>query len=373
MFDPIKASQEIKNSYIDYVTTAFDLADPTYAGQFRRALQEEGMVAKGPYLDIGGSYETGRTLQELMDAGLAAPLFSELEPVPEKERELKLKRPLYLHQERSLLKASRGENLVVTTGTGSGKTESFLLPILNHILTENQQGTLNSGVRAIVIYPMNALANDQIKRLRALLKNYPAIRFGIYNGNTRHRHTEALNDYLKTHKDEEGNGVRPLPNEMISREDMQANPPHILITNYSMLEYMMLRPKDDKVFSGAKLKFIVLDEAHIYKGATGMETGLLMRRLRARISEPEAVQYILTSATLGGKDADGEIVDFARKLCGVTFEAEGIIRSQEKQPKMVDEREIDPALFTELVNKRDSVGTVLEQHDLDFCPEAPGP
>ena len=369
MFDPIKASQEIKNSYIDYVTTAFDLADPTYAGQLRRALQEEGMVAKGPYLDIGGSYETGRTLQELMDAGLAAPLFSQLEPIPEKERELKLERPLYLHQERSLLKASRGENLVVTTGTGSGKTESFLLPILNHILTENQQGTLNSGVRAIVIYPMNALANDQIKRLRALLKHYPAIRFGIYNGNTRHRHTEALNDYLKTHKDENGNGVRPLPNEMISREEMQENPPHILITNYSMLEYMMLRPKDDKVFSGAKLKYIVLDEAHIYKGATGMETGLLMRRLRARISEPEAVQYILTSATLGGMDADGEIVDFARKLCGVTFEAEGIIRSQEKQPKLLEEREIDPALFTELASKPDSVGALLEQHGLDFCPD----
>lgn len=103
-----------------------------------------------------------------------------------------------------------------------------------------------------------------------------------------------------------------------------------------MLEYMMLRPKDDAVFSGAKLKFIVLDEAHIYKGATGMETSLLMRRLRARISEPDSVQYILTSATLGGPDADGDILSFAEKLCGVAFQRSGIIRSTEKRPAMED-------------------------------------
>ena len=203
----------------------------------------------------------------------------------------------------------------------------------------------------------------------ALLKNYPDIRFGIYNGNTRHQHKDALNDYLKTHKNKDGEPEHPLKNEMISREEMQDTPPHILITNYSMLEYMMLRPKDDRVFSGAKLKYIILDEAHIYRGATGMETGLLMRRLRARISEPEAVQYILTSATLGGQDADGEIVAFARKLCGVSFEPGGIIRSEERQPKIVEELDMDPELFPELWKKPDGVGQILDANALDFCPE----
>ena len=310
------------------------------------------MAAKGPYLDIGGSYETGHTLRELVQNGKASPLFAELEPVPEKERELKLDRPLYLHQEKSLEKASKGQSLVVTTGTGSGKTESFLLPVLNHILTEIENGELDSGVRAIIIYPMNALANDQIKRMRALLKNYRRIRFGIYNGNTPHQRKEALNDYHKTHKDANGAPVDPLENELISREEMQEEPPHILITNYSMLEYMMLRPKDDRVFSGAKLKYIILDEAHIYKGATGMETSLLMRRLRARISKPDSVQYILTSATLGGPDADSEIVAFAEKLTGVSFSASGIIRSSEKQPAMLEYLEVDPALFLELRRQR---------------------
>lgn len=148
---------------------------------------------------------------------------------------------------------------------------------------------------------------------------------------------------------------------------MQEKPPHILITNYSMLEYMMLRPKDDAVFSGAKLKFIVLDEAHIYKGATGMETSLLMRRLRARISEPDSVQYILTSATLGGPDADGDILSFAEKLCGVAFQRSGIIRSTEKQPAMEGFLDFAPALFEELQRSPD-ISSVLARYHADFAP-----
>ena len=131
----------------------------------------------------------------------------------------------------------------------------------------------------------------------------------------------------------------------------------------------MLRPKDDRVFSGAKLKYIILDEAHIYKGATGMETSLLMRRLRARISKPDSVQYILTSATLGGPDADSEIVAFAEKLTGVSFSASGIIRSSEKQPAMLEYLEVDPALFLELNKTQDGVGQILKKAALDFAPD----
>ncbi|USF27649.1 ATP-dependent RNA helicase RhlB [Firmicutes bacterium ASF500] len=363
MFDPIRAAREIKASYIDYITTTFDLADPDYAKALRRELQGEGMVAKGPYLDIGGSYETGATLSELMARGKASPLFQALEPVAEKDRELKLDRPLYSHQERALELASAGENLVVTTGTGSGKTESFLLPILDALLREEAAGTLSPGVRAILIYPMNALANDQMKRLRALLRGHPAITFGLYNGNTEHTQTKALEAYRRTLQDD------PHPNEIISREEMQRTPPHILITNYSMLEYMMLRPKDDAVFSGAKLRYIVLDEAHIYKGATGMETSLLMRRLRARISQPDSVQYILTSATLGGPEADGDILTFARGLCDVAFKGSGIIRSREKRPPMTEQRDFPPELFRELNQSPEETGAILKKYEADFSPE----
>lgn len=363
MFDPIKAAREIKASYIDYITTTFDLADPDYAKALRSELQREGMVAKGPYLDIGGSYETGATLSRLMEEGKASPLFRTLEPVPEKERELKLERPLYSHQERALTLASAGENLVVTTGTGSGKTESFLLPILDHLLRQEERGELGPGVRAIIIYPMNALANDQMKRMRALLKGHPAITFGLYNGNTEHTQAKALEAYRRTLQ------TAPQRGEIISREEMQRTPPHILITNYSMLEYMMLRPKDDAVFRGARLRFIVLDEAHIYKGATGMETSLLMRRLRARISEPDSVQYILTSATLGGPEADGDILTFAHSLCSVEFKQSGIIRSKEKRPPMTEERDFPSELFRELCQSPEETGAILARYGADFAPQ----
>ncbi len=369
MFNPIFAAEEIKNSYIDYITTTFEMADQEYSSLLKEALQKEGVIAKGPYLDIGGSYETGHTLSWLIRMGQVSQLFEKLEPVPEHERELKLERPLYFHQETALKKAVHGQSLVITTGTGSGKTESFLLPILNHILSEIEAETLNPGVRAIIIYPMNALANDQMKRMRTLLKNYPAIRYGVYNGNTPHKKRDALNEYRRTHKTAAGTPLEPLQNECISREEMQSEPPHILITNYSMLEYMMLRPKDDAVFSGAKLKFIVLDEAHIYKGATGMETSLLMRRLRARISRPNEVQYILTSATLGSQDADEEIIRFAEKLTGACFSSDRIIRAREKRPEMLEFRDVVPALFSELCQKPEQIAQILSREKLDFFPD----
>ena len=100
-----------------------------------------------------------------------------------------------------------------------------------------------------------------------------------------------------------------------------------------------------------------------------METSLLMRRLRARISQPGSVQYILTSATLGGPDADHEIVNFAEKLCGVTFRASGIVRSREKQPSMVETRDFPPELFVELNQAPQNTEKILEQYQADFAPD----
>lgn len=349
MFNPITASQEIKDAFTDYITTTFDFADPDYADELKKSIQESGAVAKGPYLEVSGSYESGESIAELIAEHKVSPLFDTLENCAEKDKELKIQRGLYLHQIAALEKANARKNLVVTTGTGSGKTECFLIPVIDSLLKEEEAGTLNDAVRAIIIYPMNALANDQIKRLQKLLKDHPTIRFGLYNGNTGQTKDRALAEYQRVN----GRNAHPLPNEVICRDEMQTNPPHILITNYSMLEYMMLRPKDDKVFSGAQLRYIVLDEAHIYKGATGMETSLLMRRLRARISTPGSVQYILTSATLGGYDADDDIIAFASRLCGAPFLRENIIRSKEKQPALKDTWKIPNQLFTEIAeNKR---------------------
>ena len=370
-FDPILASDNIKQSYIDYITTSFDLADKEYAKELRTQLEQEGFIAKGPYLDVSGSYKTGESLSQLMEDGVASKLFAALEPVEEKKRELKLERPLYLHQVEALKKAAAGNNLVVTTGTGSGKTECFLLPIVQSLLKEKEAGTLGTGgVRAIIIYPMNALANDQIKRMRRLLQNYQDITFGLYNGNTEYTRGKAREQYCKNSINAEF--PEPLPNEILSREAMQETPPHILITNYSMLEYMLLRPKDDAVFSSAKLHFVVLDEAHIYKGTTGMETSMLMRRLRARIGG-ENVQYILTSATLGGEDANADIVNFGKNLCGVEFSPENIIRSQDASPAMKERLSVPASIFKEIAEKQSPLREIFAKYEItDYAPNGDG-
>src|SRR5690606_9036752 len=119
---------------------------------------------------------------------------------------------------------------------------------------------------------MNALANDQMKRLRTLLANEPDITFGIYTGETEERYSDAYDKFVRMHKEE------PLKNELISREQMKKTPPHILLTNYTMLEYLMLRPEDNVFFEGefaGDWKFIVIDEAHTYTGTKGIEMAML--------------------------------------------------------------------------------------------------
>lgn len=366
MFSPISAAKNIKDEYIGYISTLFPVSDKDYATQFTAALQEECAVTKGPYLDVSDSYKTGRSLDQLIEEGEASALFRSLEgDIPDGEKELQIERALYLHQEKALCKINRGKNLIVTTGTGSGKTECFIIPIVNHLLREVQAGTLSPGVRAILIYPMNALANDQMKRLRNLLKNYPAITFGVYNSSTKQTEQEGIAEYGKVYKDEAGRPLKPLKNEIISRNQMQQTPPHILVTNYAMLEYMMLRPKDDLVFSGAKLRFLVLDEAHIYRGATGMETSLLLKRLKARISDPANVLHILTSATLGGREADEDIVKFADTLCNASFDAEDIIRSQSVVPAYDQEAvEVPAVMFSDLVDPQKPLNAIAEDYGM---------
>lgn len=368
MFSPIEASQNIKDEFSGYISTSFHLADKEYAKQFSEALAEEGAIAKGPYLDIGDSFKPGLSLEDLIKSGDASPLFRELEgDIPDGEKEIKIKRKLYLHQQKAVEKTNAGKNLVVTTGTGSGKTECFIIPILNYLLKEKEAGTLNDGVRAILIYPMNALANDQMKRLRATLKSYPEITFGVYNSSTQQKDADGISEYGRIFKDESGKPLKPLPNEIISRETMQKKPPHILVTNYAMLEYMLLRPNDDRVFSRAQLRFLVLDEAHIYRGATGIETSLLLRRLKARISDPSKVLHILTSATLGGKEANADIVTFASRLCEAAFDENDIIRSETQSPEFPDEEySMTNEIFAELADPQDSLNHILEKYNIPY-------
>lgn len=288
----------ITGKYVRYLKTMFDIDNPDYKEMFDKKLEELESFSKGPYLDVVDSFESGKTVKQLIDDRVLNRDFEFVDSIYNKT--------LYKHQEVSVMKASSGKNIVVSTGTGSGKTESFLIPVLNSIMNERKaSGHLDAGVRALLIYPMNALANDQISRLRKLLKDYPYITFGSYTGQTEEKYGKALSKYKSLNSNKE-----PLKNELISREQMKETPPHILITNYSMLEYLMLRPKDNSLFQGKysnHWRYVVLDEAHTYSGSTGIEVSMLLRRLNAYLNKP-SLQYILTSATLGSENTNDEVI-----------------------------------------------------------------
>lgn len=313
---PLDTTRHVRQAYIRYLKTIKPFQDDLLRREFARAIEQPNALVKGPIVEISPPYRKGASLKELVAEGLLSRHFARL-----CSEHLPYERQLYRHQEIAIRKLVAGRNLVVATGTGSGKTETFLIPILNHLLREQDEGTLGEpGVRALLLYPMNALANDQMKRLRRVLGDYPAITFGRYVGETVDEAEQARQNFANNYPEEPR-----VKNELLSREEMQATPPHILLTNYAMLEYLLLRPADSRLFdgpTGEHWRFIVLDEAHVYDGANGIEIGMLLRRVqdRVRASRFGKLQAIATSATLGrGKDDYPAVVSFAKSLFDLEF------------------------------------------------------
>ena len=330
--DPLDVSDRISGSYTRYLRSLISPKDAGLATGLTRAIDsavDQGMM-KGPYLESTPAYLTGATPRQLIDEGVLGPRFERFGTTG-----LALDRPLYWHQEQAIRKVHAGRNVVVATGTGSGKTESFLLPILDALQREGEAGTLGPGVRALLLYPMNALANDQLKRLRGMLADTPEITFGRYTGDTKQRARDALERYETQHP-----GAARLPNELLSRDEMRATPPNLLLTNYAMLEYLLLRPLDLDLFQGVPgdttWKFIVVDEAHVYDGATGAEVGFLLRRLKERVARGAPIQCIATSATVGSDMA--RAANFASDLFGAPF----VHNSAASEQDVVSARRAEP-------------------------------
>lgn len=317
--NPIKATDSIRATYSRYLRTTYGFSDSTLRSEFEQAVATEDLLVKGPFVEASPPFQPGSSIGDLVQEGVLNTAFHIL-----CGPDLPIDRKLHLHQEQAVRKVvAGGRNVVVATGTGSGKTETFLLSIFDHLLREREAGTLSRpGVRALLLYPMNALANDQLKRLRNLLRVFPEITFGRYTGETQPQFKDALDLHKRLHR------ADPPRNEYISRDQMQKTPPHLLITNYAMLEYLLLRPNDTTLFdgeTGEHWKFIVLDEAHTYDGATGIEIAMLLRRLKDRVVRSEAgkLTCIATSATLGSGPKDfPEVVSFASQLFGERFEWE---------------------------------------------------
>lgn len=335
-FNPIETARKIEESYREYIASTIHFADADLQSQLEEILHERGYLAKGPFLEAAPPYRKDKSVADLVMEGVLCRGMLKLgEGDPEK---FDPTRSLYVHQVKAIRKAYSGKNYAVVTGTGSGKTECFLLPIFNDILSEFEQHGSSAGIRALILYPMNALANDQLKRLRQLLAGTD-ISFGRYTGDTEETEARALS---KWH--DENPGLEKLPNEVISREEIRKRPPNILLTNYSMLEYLLLRPEDAPLFGsafGANWRHIAIDEAHVYSGALGTEIAFLLRRLKARIESDTGslpkLRCYATSATIGSEEEMAKVAAFAQDLFGEPFESEGddfdVVTSEKDQPQ----------------------------------------
>ena len=222
----------------------------------------------------------------------------------------------------------RPQSQIITSGTGSGKTECFMVPVLEDLYRETQQTNSSlTGVRALFLYPLNALINSQKERLNAWTRHFNRdIRFCLYNGNT-------PNDL----KAQDRQRQKKQPQEVLSRKLMRENPAPILVTNGTMLEYMLVRQADAPIIqkSQGKLRWIVLDEAHTYIGSQAAELALQLRRvMQAFDVKPENIRFIATSATIAGAKAETQLKKYLARLANIDVEQVAVIGGKRVVPNL---------------------------------------
>ena len=258
MLNPITYTEQIIADFLKYQLTAYAFADANLHRQMRQLLRK------------------GSPVQKLVEQGLLHPHVANLAPYP----------VLYGHQDTAIGHIARGKTTLISTGTGSGKTECFLYPIISHCLRLRDQGA-EPGIAAVLIYPMNALAEDQLGRLRELLVG-TGITFGLYVGKSPEREADingfrlspgaSAADYRAKIEEFRKRGqsiaVHP-PEERVSREEMRTpgKQPRILLTNVKQLELLLTRQHDIDLFAGARLDHLVVDEAPLSAARTELKRG----------------------------------------------------------------------------------------------------
>ena len=339
--DPIRFRDDLGATLARYISTAAAVSSAR-APRLSRAVADacaRSALVRGPFVESLPDFEKGGSIEELVATGALHGAWSALSE-SEEGRSL-WRRRLHLHQSAAI---GRDENYLVATGTGSGKTESFLFPLIDDLL---RQGELERpGVRTILVYPLNALANDQMHRIARLLfrdLGDPGITLGRFTGQVR---SDA------TRSDEEGRltatptfqadfpDARHAPhNWLLARGEMLQTPPHILVTNYAMLEHILLLPRNRALLAGADVRWLVLDEVHTYTGAQAIEVAFLLRKLKARLGIPQGqIRCVGTSASLDPARRE-ELARFAEDLFGEPFPSgDGSVITAERRlhPALVD-------------------------------------
>ena len=293
---------------------------------------EKGSLTGDPSFEATfGWRQADVTLAELTGQLLDKRLVQCLNDPPEELRQdyaFPLERSPYMHQLEAWKTLCQEEpaSAVISSGTGSGKTECFMIPILHRLARQSaKEGGPLEGVRALFLYPLNALISSQRDRLDAWTRGFKGdVRFCLYNGNT----PNSLPAHEKKHA-----------NEVLSREELRACPPPILFTNASMLEYMLVRTEDAPILqrSQGKLEWIVLDEAHCYIGSQAAELSLLLRRVQMAFGvTPDSVRFVATSATIGDPEgpAGQDLKRFLADVAGVPVTQVSLIAGERMIPEL---------------------------------------
>ncbi|MCX7092700.1 MAG: DEAD/DEAH box helicase [Methylobacter sp.] len=299
-FQPLIA--QLSQRSAEATLSVLGISDPSLrqflSEQFNQPVGDSNNFLADPVFEhIFGWEEANINMERLAGSLLERSLLDAMDkpPVDLKDYAFRKDWQPYQHQYKSWLKLSESkpQSIVITSGTGSGKTECFMVPVLNDLVRQYElQKQPLVGVQALFIYPLNALINSQRDRLRAWTDSFGnGVRFCLYNGNTPDK-TTSFNQ-------------AQTPNEILSRTLLRSEPPPLLVTNSTMLEYMLVRQVDSPILqkSQGKLRWIVLDEAHTYIGSQAAELSLLLRRvLHGFAVNAEDVRFIATSATIGDKD-----------------------------------------------------------------------
>lgn len=288
--DIFKLRDEVVGDYRRYIESFLKIRD-LRVQQFVHEELERGYLWRDPLVQLNPAYKQGATVTELVQQGLLHPDCIQYFSKNGKPYQFRY------HQEQAFRAAQRQEPYVLTTGTGSGKSMTYVVPIFDDLLRHPEI----KGVRAILVYPMNALINSQKEEFDKFLREIPGtpIRVEQYTG-------------------QEG---------LQKKTEIQNNPPHILLTNYVMLELMLTRTHEEKLVASKDLKFLVLDELHTYRGRQGADVALLIRKLRQRSGKD--LLCIGTSATMS-TEGDREnrrqtVAEVASKLFGVPVKSENVI------------------------------------------------
>ncbi len=302
--DVFELRDELVGEYGSYAESFLRVKDERIHAHLQSELRS-GLLWPDPPAQLNPAFEGGGSIEDLVTKGVlhseCARIFrGHKDPVPEPTG---VPIQLHKHQAEAIEQAGRSNDYVLTTGTGSGKSLAYIIPAVDHALRSSPR---NGKVKALIVYPMNALANSQLGELEKFLchgyvEGEEPVTFARYTGQ----------------EDDE------------SRQAIRANPPDILLTNYVMLEYLLTRPDDRKLIEKTdELRYLVLDELHTYRGRQGADVSLLVRRVR-NASGSDHLRVVGTSATLAGagsyQEQRVEVAQVASRIFGAEVAPDSVI------------------------------------------------